>query len=119
MWTSRTSKPARLRLRPPGPGRSSRRSWVNCASGLVWSTTCESSPRPKKYSIAALMLLGLISDRGRHVLGVLQAHPLLDGAAQLEEALAQLVGGQLVDGAQPAVAQVVDVVDVPLALAAG
>ena len=50
-----------------------------------------------------------------HVLGVLQAHPLLDGAAELEEALAQLVGGQLVDGAQPAVAQVVDVVDVPLA----
>ncbi len=50
-----------------------------------------------------------------HVLGVLQAHPLLDGAAELEETLAQLVGGQLVDGAQPAVAQVVDVIDVPLA----
>ena len=58
------------------------------------------------------MLLGLISDRGRHVVGFLEAHPLLDGAAQLEEALAQLVGGQLVDGPQPAVAQVVDVVDV-------
>ena len=42
---------------------------------------------------------------------VLQAHALLDGAAELEEALAQLVGGQLVDGAQAAVAQVVDVVD--------
>ena len=64
MWTSRTSKPARLRLRPPGPRALSLRSWVNCASGLVWSTTCESSPRPKKYSIAALMLLGLMSDRG-------------------------------------------------------
>ena len=63
------------------------------------------------------MLLGLISDRGRHVLGVLEAHPLLDGAAELEEALAELVGGQLVDRAEPAVAQVVDVVDVPLALA--
>ena len=47
----------------------------------------------------------------------LEAHALLDGAAELEEALAQLVGGQLVDGAQPAVAEVVDVVDVPLALA--
>ena len=52
-----------------------------------------------------------------HVLGVLEAHPLLDGAAELEEALAQLVGGQLVDRPQAAVAQVVDVVDVPLAAA--
>ena len=48
---------------------------------------------------------------GRHVLEVFQAHPLLDRAPQLEEALAQLVGGQLVDGPQAAVAQVVDVVD--------
>jgi alkylation response protein AidB-like acyl-CoA dehydrogenase len=31
---------------------------VSIESGLVWSTTCESSPRPKKYSIAAEMLLG-------------------------------------------------------------
>ena len=54
-----------------------------------------------------------------HVLGVLEAHPLLHGAAELEEALAQLVGGQLVDGAQPAVAQVVDVVDVSLVARAG
>ena len=68
--------------------------------------------------MAALMLLGLISDRGRHVLGVLEAHPLLHGAAKLEEALAQLVGGQLVDRAQATVAQVVDVVDVPLVVAA-
>ena len=47
----------------------------------------------------------------RHVGHVLQAHPLLHGAAQLEEALAQFVGGQFVDRAQAAVAQVVDVVD--------
>ena len=47
----------------------------------------------------------------RHVLDVLQAHPLLDRAAELQEALAQLVAGQLVDGPQAAVAQVVDVVD--------
>ncbi len=47
----------------------------------------------------------------RHVLHVLQAHPLLDGAAELEEPLAQLVGGQLVDRPQPAVAEMVDVVD--------
>ena len=47
----------------------------------------------------------------RHVLQVLQAHPLLDRAAELQEALAQLVAGQLVDRPQAAVAQVVDVVD--------
>ena len=117
MWTSRTSNPARFRFRPPGPSAESRRSWVSCASGLVWSTTCDSSPRPKKYSIAALMLLGLIRRPRRHVLGVLEAHPLLDGPAELEEPLAELVGGQLVDRPEPAVAQVVDVVDVPLPLA--
>ena len=56
--------------------------------------------------------LGVDQRPRRHVVGVLQAHPLLHGAAELEEPLAQLVGGQLVDGPQPAVAQVVDVVDV-------
>ena len=51
----------------------------------------------------------------RHVLLVADRHALLDGAAELEEALAQLVGGQFVDGPQAAVAEVVDVVDVALA----
>ena len=64
MCTSRTSKPARLRFKPPGPSAESRRSCVSIESGFVWSTTCESSPRPKKYSIAAEMLLGLMSVRG-------------------------------------------------------
>ena len=50
--------------------------------------------------------------------GSFEAHALLHRAAQLEEALADLVGGQLVDGAEAAVAQVVDVVDVRLRLAA-
>ena len=40
------------------------RSWVSMASGFVWSTTCESSPRPKKYSMAAEMLFGLTRLRG-------------------------------------------------------
>ena len=61
--------------------------------------------------------LGIDERARRHVLLVADAHALLDGAAQLEEALAQLVGGQLVDGAQPAIAQVVDVVDVAFAAA--
>ena len=61
--------------------------------------------------------LGVDQAPGGDVLGVLQAHPLLDGPAELEEPLAELVGGELVDGPEAAVAQVVDVVDVPLALA--
>ena len=51
------------------------------------------------------------------LVGVLEAHALLDGALELEEALAKFFGGQFVDGAQPAVAQVIDVVDVPFAAA--
>ena len=65
----RSAKCARraLRTRPAcgsnrrDPRPTSRRSCVSIDSGLVWSTTCDSSPRPKKYSIAAEMLLGLIS----------------------------------------------------------
>ena len=55
--------------------------------------------------------LGIDQAAGRHVLDVLEAHPLLHGAAELQEALAQFVAGQLVDRPQAAVAQVVDVVD--------
>ena len=117
MCTSRTSKPARLRFKPPGPRADNRRSCVSIDSGLVWSTTCDSSPRPKKYSIAAEMLLGLIRLRRRHVLDVLQAHPLLHGAAELEETLAQFVAGQFVDRPQAAIAQVIDVVDFDVRIA--
>ena len=53
----------------------------------------------------------------RHVFQVFQAHPFLDRSPQLEEALAQLVGAELVDRPQPAVAQVVDVVDFRVRLA--
>jgi hypothetical protein len=58
---------------------------------LVWSTTCDSSLRPKKKSIALETLLVLTSsaifaDRVR----LLEAHAFLDRAAQLQEALAQL-----------------------------
>ena len=51
----------------------------------------------------------------RHVLLIANRHALLHRAAQLEEAFAELVGRQLVDGAHAAVAEVVDVVDVALA----
>ena len=63
--------------------------------------------------------LGIDQAAGRHVLDVLQAHPLLDGAAELQEALAQLVCGQFVDRPQTAVAQVIDIVDLGPRLAAG
>ena len=59
--------------------------------------------------------LGVDQRARRHVLLVADAHAFLDGAPELEEALAQLVGRQLIDGAQAAVAEVVDVVDVAFA----
>src|SRR6516164_2203796 len=43
-----------------------------------------------------------IDERSRgHVHLIADGHALLDGAAELEKAFAQLVGSQLVDGAQP------------------
>ncbi len=51
--------------------------------------------------------------------GSLTRHAFLDGAAELEEALAHLLDGELVERAQSSVAQMVDVVDVgTVALAA-
>ncbi len=61
--------------------------------------------------------LGIDQRARRHVFDVFQAHALLNGAAKLEEALAQFVGGELVDRAEAPVAEVVDVVDVPLVAA--
>src|SRR5213083_2079345 len=90
MCTSRTSKPARLRLRPPGPRALSRRSWVSWASGLVWSTTWLSSPRPKKYSIAALMLLGLM-----RVLGVMEFEDVADRVQVVQRAEGHLRFGDV------------------------
>ena len=55
--------------------------------------------------------LGVDQRSGRHLLDVLEAHAFLHRPAELEEALADLVGGQLVDRPQAAVPQVVDVVD--------
>ncbi len=48
---------------------------------------------------------------------VLEAHALLHGALELEEPLAEFFAGQFVDGAQPAIAQMVDVVDITFAAA--
>src|SRR2546430_14689130 len=42
------------------------------------------------------------------LVGVLQAHALLNGAAELEESLAELFAGQPVDGSQTAIAQMVN-----------
>src|SRR5206468_11354094 len=47
----------------------------------------------------------------RQVLLLEERHALLDGPLELEEALAKLVAGELVDRADAAVAEVVDVVE--------
>ena len=55
--------------------------------------------------------LGVDQRPGGHRLRVLEVHALLGRAAELEEALAELLARQLGDRAHAAVAQVVDVVD--------
>ena len=100
-----------LAVQAAGPKAESLRSWVSIDSGLVWSTTCDSSPRPKKYSMAAEIALRIDQASGRHVGHVLQAHPLLHRAAELQKPLAELVAAQLVDRPQAAIAEIVDVVD--------
>jgi hypothetical protein len=48
------------------------------------------------------------------VVGLSSAHALLSGAAQLEEALAELLAGQLENRADAAIAQMVDIVELAL-----
>ena len=47
------SKPARSRVRPPGPSAETRRLCVISDSGLVWSMNCDSWLEPKNSLIAA------------------------------------------------------------------
>ncbi len=80
-------------------------------SGFVWSTTCESSLRPRVINRCRNTLR--IDERPRcHLLDVFQAHSLLHGTAELQEAFADFVSSQLVDGTQTPVAEVIDIVDV-------
>ena len=109
--------PARSRDRPPGPSADSRRLWVRPASGLVWSMNCDSW-------LGAEELLDGGDDRPdvdqglrRDRLDVLGRHPLADDALHAGQADPDLVLDQLADGAQPTVAEVVDVVDLVAVLA--
>ncbi len=117
MCTSRTSKPARLRFRPPGPSAERRRSCVSWLSGLVWSTTWRQLAPAEEVFDAGRDTLGVdqFGQSGQFV-GILDGHAFLDGAAEFEEALAEFLGRQFVDGPQAAVAQVVDVVEVDLGI---
>src|SRR5690554_275009 len=62
--TSRTSKPARSRVRPPGPSADTRRLWVISDSGLFWSMNWESWLEPKNSFTAAATGLALIRSCG-------------------------------------------------------
>ena len=109
-WTSRTSKPARSRDRPPGPRAERRRLWVSSASGLVWSMNW-------RQLAAAEELLHRGHDRpdvdqrvrGRLV-DLLDRHPLADDALHPQQADPERVLDQLADRADAAVAEMVDVV---------
>ena len=112
MCTSRTSKPARLRFKPPGPRALRRRSCVSIDSGIGLVDHLRQLAAAEEILDRRRDALGIDQRARGHFLDVLQAHPLLHGAAELEKALADFVGRQFVDRPQPAIAQVVDVVDV-------
>ena len=56
----RTSKPARSRVRPPGPSAETRRLCVTSDSGLFWSMNWDSWLEPKNSLTAADTGLALI-----------------------------------------------------------
>ena len=110
-WTSRTSKPARSRDRPPGPSADRRRRWVRPDSGFTWSMNCDSWEVPKNSLIAATTGRMLMSVCGRDRLDVLGRHALAHDALHAGQADADLVLDQLADRADAAVGEVVLVVE--------
>jgi hypothetical protein len=86
-------------------------------SGLVWSMNCESCEEPKNSRTAAAAGLALIRSCGMTVSISTERHALLDRALHAQQADAVLVLHQLADRAHAAVAEIVDVVDLALAVA--
>src|SRR2546428_694212 len=95
MWTSRTSKPARLRLRPPGPSAERRRSCVSWESGFVWSTIWEGSRAPRKAEAPERVLLDVHEAVVEEVLRLLLVGRISGPEAGVE--LVEGVGARLRD----------------------
>ena len=57
-------KPARSRVKPPGPNAEIRRLCVTSDNGLFWSINCESCEEPKNSFTAAEIGFGLIKSCG-------------------------------------------------------
>ena len=90
--------------------------WVISESGFVWSMNCESWRRAEELLDDRRDRL-VVDELLRHQrLDVLQAHALLDRPLHAHEADAVLVLDQLADRADAAVAEVVDVVDLAVAV---
>ena len=77
---------------------------------------CESCDEPKNSRTAATAGLALIRSFGITVETSTARHPLLHGALHAEQADAILVLEQLADRAHAAVAEIVDIVDLALAV---
>ena len=86
-------------------------------SGLVWSMNCDSCEEPKNSRTAAAAGLALIRSCGMTVSISTERHALLDRALHAQQADAVLVLHQFADRAHAAVAEIVDVVDLALAVA--
>jgi len=109
-------EPGPLAVQSARPSAESRRSCVSIDSGLVWSTTCESSPR-RRILDRRRNALRIDQAPRRHVFDVFQTHPLLDVRRSFKKPLrisSQAVRRSSADAGCP----VVDVVDVGLRVAA-
>ena len=95
----------------PGPSAESRRLCVTDESGFVWSMNWESWLEPKNSLITAETGFELIRSWGMSVSISWRRHPLLDRALHAYEPDPVLVLEQLAHDANPAVAEVIDVVD--------
>ena len=91
--------------------------WVISDSGLVWSMNCDSCEEPKNSRTAAAAGLALIRSCGITVSISTERHALLDRALHAQQADAVLILHQFADRAHPAIAEMVDVVDLALAVA--
>ncbi len=104
-------------MRPPGPSAETRRLCVISDSGVGLVHELRQLRRAEELADRRADRLAVDQVVRHQVLGLGLAETLLDRPLDPHQAGAELVLGQFADAAHPAVAEVVDVVDVALAVA--
>ncbi len=84
-------------------------------SGLFWSMNCESCEEPKNSFTAAATGFALIISLRHQRLGLRDRQALLHGALDTHEADAEGILSHFADATDTTVAEVIDIVDLPVA----